>query len=209
MQRLNLYSQLERAVEPLFSARQQAWAVASVAVVMLLVFGLLAMGEQSRQAELQRVQRQQSDMLDNLERLRLEKARQLRNSRVDEEIAALTRQISFRRRLLVSVIPDDDEDKTGFTSHLEGLARQHIDGVWFTSIELLNGGSQLSIAGQTTSPELVPRFIQRLSEEEIFNGHQFSIFKLYVPEDEDQLLNFELRADMTAAQSIAANRRGG
>ena len=195
MQRLNLYSQLDHITEPPFSARQQSRVLMVVIVLMLLVYGGLLLRGQGHQAELQQAQQQQANVQAALDTLNAEKARQLNNTALDDEIAKLTREISFRRRLLATVEPESQADAGGFTGHMQGLARQHIDGVWFTSIELLEGGSELAIAGQTRLPELVPRYIRRLADERVFHGHQFKIFRLYTPEEDGSALNFELRAN--------------
>ena len=84
--------------------------------------------------------------------------------------------------------------ENGFADHLQGLARQQIDGMWFTEIQLQNGGQQLALIGQTRRPEYVPRYVQKLTAEDIFIGHQFRVFRMSVPADKKNIFEFELRS---------------
>jgi hypothetical protein len=66
--------------------------------------------------------------------------------------------------------------------------------MWFTTIQLQDGGRQLALYGRTTQAELLPRYLRSLQAEEIFLGHSFKVFRMKVPEDRVDLLDFELRA---------------
>ena len=74
MQHLNLYSQLDRAVEPLFSGRQQTGIISIVFVVMLFAYGWLAYSGNSLQSERDSLQREQSNLEASLAELNKRKA---------------------------------------------------------------------------------------------------------------------------------------
>ncbi|WP_101758874.1 hypothetical protein [Oceanicoccus sp. KOV_DT_Chl] len=194
MQHLNFYSQLDRAVEPALSARQQVWLLAALVVVMLVSYVALAVSSNGLQNEREQLQRQQASIADTLTVLQARKAKLERESKVDGEIALLQSDIQFRRELLANIDPNSAVLEKGFADHLSGLGRQHIDGMWFTEIQLHNGGRQLALLGQTKAPELVPRYIQKLAHESVFSGHEFRVFRLKVPKQQKHLLEFELRA---------------
>ncbi len=195
MQHLNLYSQLARAVEPPFSARQQLWAMAAVVVVMVVMYSVLLVGERSLQEELEQLQQQQQSISVTLDELKARKARLEKDETLNNEIAMLRSDIKFRRQLLATIDPNTKVMENGFADHLGGLARQQIEGMWFTEIQLLEGGQQLALIGRTLAPEYVPRFLQKLATEEIFEGHQFRVFRMNIPAEQKHLLDFELRAN--------------
>jgi hypothetical protein len=207
VQHLNLYSQLDRASEPPFSARQQAILLAVVAVLMLLVYGWLWLDSGSLASELATEQQQYSHLSERHNQLAAKKQRLLKDNSLAREIKTLKQNITFRRELLASVDPESKAISSGFAEHLEGLARQHIAGMWFTEIELSRGGQELALLGQTRAPEFVPRYLQRLAAEPVFTGHQFRIFRLYTPQDEPKALHFELRAKEQLGQSAAGSPR--
>ena len=194
MQHLNLYNELDRAVEPPFSGRQQLWIVSVVFVVMILAYGVLLIGSQSLQSELDELAGRQQTISEQLDTLRARKAKLERENNLDGEIALLESDIQFRRQLLASIDPNSQKIEAGFAGHLEGLARQNINGMWLTEIQLQQGGQELALMGRTRAPEFVPRYLQNLATESIFSGRQFRVFKMSIPEGENNLLDFELRA---------------
>ena len=202
MQHLNLYTQLEKPKQLPFAASQQLWILAVALLVMLSVYGWLLISQSSINSELSELEQQQRTIDEKLAELNAEKERLLKDNSLAKEIELLKKDVSFRRELLASVEPDSHSMGGGFSDHLEGLARQHIDGMWFTEIELYQGGQQLALLGQTRAPEFVPRYLQRLSDESIFEGHQFRIFKIYTPDEQSGLLNFELRSKEQGMESL-------
>lgn len=194
MQHLNLCSQLDRTVEPPFSARQQLWAVASTTVLMLLIYVVLVIGSGSYEDELKTLTQRQNSMSQELDQLKARKAQLQKDRTLDNEIIALKNDLKFRRQLLASIDPESSDVGSGFAKHLGGLARQHVDGLWFTQIQLTEGGQQLALLGSTRQPEYVPQYLQKLSSEEVFAGHQFRVLRMSITADRTDILNFELRA---------------
>jgi Tfp pilus assembly protein PilN len=212
VQHLNLYKQLEKPKEVAFSARQLLRLVGISFVFMMCVYGWLAIDQQSINKELAKQVETQRVIDEQLSGLNTEKNRRLKDNQLEQDIAQLKRDVSFRRQLLASVNPEDNSTESGFAKYLKGLSRQHISGMWFTDIELHQGGQQLALLGETRSPETVPRFIQGLSKEAIFSGHQFRIFRLYSPENENSTLNFELRSreqgfELTESNKLSVNNQ--
>lgn len=198
MQHLNLYSQIERTVEPPFSARQQARLVAITAVGMLVIYLLLMLGGGNQKKEVNRLSAQEKRVAARLKQLQEKKARLENNPALDNAIAGLKRDVDFRHRLINSITPQKGA-VNGFAEQLAGLARQHIDGMWFTEIQLRDGGRQMALLGQTKKPAYVPEYLQKLSTESVFEGQRFSVLRMYVPEKRKDLHSFELRAKEVGA----------
>ncbi|MEH6557949.1 MAG: PilN domain-containing protein [Oceanicoccus sp.] len=194
MQHLNLYSQLDHTVEPPFSFRQMILAVIIIFIVMLVLSAWLAAEKSSQSAQLEPLLLQQQLVNDELEQLRAQKNRMEKDNTIDRKIAALNTDVLFRRRLLETLDPVSADLDNGFSDHLQGLARQSVDGVWFTNIFLQEGGLLLSLSGRTTSPELVPQFLKRLAAEPIYQGHRFRIFKIHSSDDNANIWDFEIKA---------------
>lgn len=194
MQHLNLYTQIEREVEPPLSARQQLRLVAAAFAVMLVLYLGLFFSAGGLSSELRDLQAKRQAVAAELKQLVEKKASLQNNPQLDAEIERLQREVAFRQRLLATIVPGDEAEAAGFARHLQGLARQHIDGLWFTEIQLHQGGQQLALLGQTRAPEYVPQYLQKLSEEPVFEGHRFRVLRLHLPEAKTRLHSFELRA---------------
>lgn len=207
MQHLNLYSQIERQVEPPFSARVQLWVLGVAAGLVIAVYLVLLLGAGSSRSALEKVRAQEQAVASELAQLQAQKTRLQHNPALDSDIVRLQRDLDFRRRLLSKVRPDAEPAPEGFATQLSGLARQHIDGMWFTRIQLHRGGREMSLLGETREPEYVPRFLQKLAGEPVFQGLNFRVFRMYVPEHHKNLHSFELRArDVGELQTTDAGR---
>ncbi len=67
---------------------------------------------------------------------------------------------------------------SGLSAYLVGLARQHEEGLWLTRIVLDAGGEVIGLDGRSLSPEAVPGYLQRLSDETAFRGKAFGHLEL-------------------------------
>lgn len=76
----------------------------------------------------------------------------------------------------------------GFSATFVALARQHLQGLWLTSIERGSGIESLQVKGRAIDPALVPKFVQKLAGEPVLQGASFQILKIYLP-DEDESVN--------------------
>lgn len=195
MQHLNFYRQLEREVEPPFSARQQLRLFAVAAVAMLAIYLILQIGVSRDGGELKQLTSQQNAVAEQLKQLRTKKANLENNPELDQDIADLQLDLEFRHRLMGTIKPDGGTTKSGFAEYLSGLARQHIDGMWFTEIQLRHGGQQMALLGETKEPEYVPRYLQKLAQEPVFAGQSFRVLRMHVPAQRKDLHVFELRAN--------------
>ena len=193
MQHINFCSQLDRVIEPPFSARQLLWVVSAAVIVMLVIYSLLWLGTNSMSAEMVALQDQQLTVSDELQQLKSTKEKLQRDKTLFNEVAQLKAEVAFRRRLLSSIDPAASTGKN-FSHQLTGLAQQNIDGLWFTVIKLRDGGERLVLQGKTNKADLLPRFLQKISAESIFSGHQFRVFRMNVAAERVDLLDFELRS---------------
>ncbi len=55
-------------------------------------------------------------------------------------------------------------------------------GTWLTHIRIVGAGREILFKGYATKPELVPRYLQRLSGEQVMQGTAFQAFHMALPE---------------------------
>jgi hypothetical protein len=58
----------------------------------------------------------------------------------------------------------------GYSEYLRAFARQTVQGLWLTSIQIGEGGAQLTLSGRALQPDLVPVLIGRLKQESVLRG---------------------------------------
>ena len=196
-QQINLYS---------FTASQSIWRqyspfpqVAIGLVLVLLILTLLSVMDKTKlDSELQRLTAQRDQLTQQTEQLAA-----LNNETVNEalqqEVTALEARLAVRQARMESITAEGAANDTGFSPYLEGLAQQHFEGLWLTSIELVQGGDRMGLEGFAGQPELVPRYIRNLSNERVFAGTEFDVFSLERP-DGNSALAFDVTAVVEAEQ---------
>ncbi len=69
----------------------------------------------------------------------------------------------------------------GFSPLLEAFARQGVQGLWLTRIDMDAAGDRMIIGGNALSADLIPQYMTRLSAEQALHGRSFSEFKVGLP----------------------------
>lgn len=94
----------------------------------------------------------------------------------DDELALKhlieTRDMQSKMLNTLRLIQNDADQH--ILDYMRGFAAQAIKGVWLTGFKLNNFEQQLSIVGQSLSPELVPEYVERLGRHPVFHGKYFS-----------------------------------
>ncbi len=113
------------------------------------------------------------------------------NTSLERRVNQLEQEVRDKQATL-AVIGMEKMSNFGFSRHLQGLARQPVEGLWLTHIEFFEGGKQIGLEGLTSKPEYVPRLIRNLGAETAFSGTEFDIFQL---KQRGNLLVFTVSAD--------------
>lgn len=112
---------------------------------------------------------------------------------LEAEVAQLTRERDAKSRLLQLLATHELGNRTGFSEHAAGLARQRVNGLWLRSVHIGEGGDDIALAGSALQPELVPRFLQALGDEAVFAGRAFASLRIERSKDDPAVLDFALR----------------
>ncbi len=114
---------------------------------------------------------------------------------LEAELAALRDQ---QRRLsanLNAIGQLDNPEPNAFSEFFGGLARNPVEGLWFSNVGLAAGGNEVVLKGMTTEPSLVPRLLQTLAAEKAFAGRTFRSVSLQRQDgDAAGPVEFELRS---------------
>lgn len=173
-QQINLHQPPQRARIGGLSGANALIAIAVVAGLLGAVWGHAAWSHARERATLAGLQAQETAEQANVEALRLKYPERKPSAALAAEVARLDRQVAQRRRLIAALNGGEIGNATGFSSHLEGLARQHVEGMWLQDIALARGGRSVALSGRALAPELVPVYVGRLAQEGAFKGNQFS-----------------------------------
>jgi len=103
------------------------------------------------------------------------------NSDINEEIEKIEHLLANRKEILNKLREDMFDSGEGYSGYFIAFARQHISGLWLTDITIAHAGRTLQIKGQTITANLVPKYLEKLSDEALLTGTNLSDFQLDRP----------------------------
>ncbi len=195
MQQINLYQASLRQPQETLSIRQ-------VGKLLLGVFILLGMvnviqvwlGYRSNNV-LAELRTEQQVIIATVQTLNQEIAARNDTGKIAAQLTELDRELQNKQQVFQLLSGKRFGNVDGFATQFSGLARQRIEGLWLTELYIHEGGEKLNIRGTTMQPELLPRYLQRLSKEPVFHGVEFKTFVMQRDKDHSQV-NFDLRSSV-------------
>ena len=83
---------------------------------------------------------------------------------------------------------------TGYSRYMLAFARQSVNGLWLTGFNITGDAAQMSINGAVLSPELLPAYIGRLSEEQAMRGKSFASLQMQRGGKDGRYVEFTLQS---------------
>ena len=180
-QQINLFNAGLRHRRELVSATNLVLGV----MVVLLGVGLaylyfeFEVGRLSREAaeveaELTARQTEFAKLTDQVARIR-------RSPEIDNQLAQRERQLRGREDVLAALGTGRLGVAVGFSGIMRGLARQKVNGLWLTGIDLPAGGNEVGLHGRMLDPEQLPNYVRGLNRERALQGLSFHTLEVSRP----------------------------
>jgi hypothetical protein len=172
-QQINLYDPILRQPRPVFSAAASAQGLTLVFLGLVLFQVYAQWRVSSLAANVEDLRNARTVAEKRYEALQARTPRKTPDPGLDGRIASLTGEVARATKLADALGAGGFGNASGMSGYLVGLARQRIEGLWLTSIDIREGGNAISLAGRSTSAEQVPQYLQKLSGEQAFKGRTF------------------------------------
>ena len=179
-QQVNLYQPIFRKEEKKFSTVAMLQAIGLVAIGVVLMYAYTWWQIGALKSELTRVEQNRATAAKRLADAS-EKFGKTTVSTMDSEIARMEREIVAKQRIQEILQRGVFSNTSGFSGYFVSFARQSIPGVWLTGFDITGSADQMMLAGRSTNPELVPRYMQKLSKEKTLSGIVFNVFQMNRP----------------------------
>lgn len=190
IQEINLYQPIFRRERIIFSAVTLLYAMAIVALGLMFIYGIGAFTTSQLEAERDQLKRTEQENLKRLATLSAQLKPKPKSALLEHKITQLEKSLVQKQLLLAYLDDDAFGNRTGFSQHLEGLARQIRRDLWLTGFAFDQGGRHVQLQGQTTAPVNLPRYLQRLSNEQAFTGQDFTSIKIQRDEKRPGTVDF-------------------
>ena len=180
-QQVNLYQPIFRKEEKKFSTVAMLQAMGLVVVGVVAIYAYTGWQVGTLKSELKRAEQQHAAagkrLADATEKFGLRPGR----TSLDGEIARMEGEIVAKQRIQEILQRGIFSNTHGFSDYFVSFARQHTPGVWLTGFDITGAAEQMTLAGRSTNPELVPRYMQKLSVEKTLSGIEFRVFQMNRP----------------------------
>jgi hypothetical protein len=181
-QQINLYQPIFRKEEKKFSTVAMLQSVGLVVIGVTLLYAFTWWQGQALKTELKRVEQNHAAASKRLADATQKFGQRKGPSSLDNEISRMEGEIVAKQQMQEILQRGMFSNTSGFSDYFASFARQRVPGVWLTGFDITGAGEAMSLAGRTTNPELVPRFMQKLSSEKTLAGIEFRTFQMSRPE---------------------------
>lgn len=179
-QQINLYQPVAKGRQGILSSGTALRALALVALTLGGIWGY----SKWEVLKLQRgvdVVRAQHQAQEQIRAAGLSDLEGLSQEELDARVASMSAALAGKTRALEQLRAEGSVHDASFAARLEGLARQHVDGLWLDHLTLGGTANALSLSGSTTSPTLVPQYLHNLSTDPALRGAQIDEFVIEQP----------------------------
>jgi hypothetical protein len=162
-----------------------AQTVGVVAAAMLGLWGFGLWQERSLAYGVATLRAQETALIQQLSQLGMTAGGANPRQALETRRLALAQERDAKRRLLEE-LAGPAEAPQGLAGYFAGIARQPVPGLWLTAVAVRKGGAEIELQGRAGRPEHVPRLVQRLGAEPVFQGKAFRRLRIYLPEDNEE-----------------------
>lgn len=192
-QQVNLLAPMFRKQRALFSSQISLVIIVLFTAVLALVYGGFSWRAAALRSEQAGLERQRTADTSRLNELAAQFEGKNQSHVLDAQVEALSAERDRKAQALAALSRKELGSTQGFSPQFTGLARQRVNGLWLTHIEVGASGADMALTGITLSEELIPKYLAKLGSEAVFAGTAFDEASLQRRNDGGNQLQFVLR----------------
>ncbi|MEO5378828.1 MAG: hypothetical protein H7832_13755 [Magnetococcus sp. DMHC-6] len=197
MQKVNFYQPQFHIHRELFSARNILLGLGGVVVLLTMMTVGITIWMGKKRAEIKIIEKTQLQLATEVGDLGAKYPERKESLKLKEEIKRLQDEKIGNEALLKYMENEKNISANGFSAILDGFVQAKLSGIWLTAFGVLQEGRGLIVHGRTkvTTPDLLPKYIDRLYGEEVFHGYSFSDLSMNKDLKQAQYLGFAIKTD--------------
>ena len=169
-QQINLYNPLFLEKKKYFSAVTMTQALGLIVLGMAAFYGFALWQDRSLARQTGESGRAYEQQKQQFAKVSAELSPEKRETQLDQDLKSIDAAIALRQSLLRELGTSGSPGSAGYSEYLRAFARQTVQGLWLTSIQIAEGGGQLTMSGRALQADLVPVLIGRLKQESVLRG---------------------------------------
>jgi hypothetical protein len=176
-QQINLFNPVFLAQKKVFSARTMAIGAGIVLAALAALHGAQRVQLAMQERQLADADKQFKDAQQQLAMFAAAK-KPSPGKTLEDEATRLEERLVSQQKLLESFSKGSLGSLEGFARYLTALARQTVAGVWITGFTIDGSDGLKQLRGRLQQPELLPTYLRKLHQEEVFRGQAFTEFHM-------------------------------
>ena len=169
-QQINLYNPLFLEKKKYFSAVTMSQALGLIVLGLALFYAFAFWQDRSLARQIGESGRAYEQQRQQFAKITAELSPEKREAQLDQDLKSVEAAIALRRSLRGELGTGALAGPAGYSEYLRAFARQTVQGLWLTSIQIAEGGGQLTMSGRALQADLVPVLIGRLKQESVLRG---------------------------------------
>ena len=169
-QQINLFNPQFLKQKKYFSALTMTQALGLLVLGMAAFYAFAFWQDRSLARQTAESERAYEQQKQQFVKVTAELTPQKRETQLEQDLRNTEAAIASRQALLRELQTGVMGDSAGYSEFLRAFARQTVYGLWLTSIQIAEGGAQLSMSGRALQADLVPVLIGRLKQESVLRG---------------------------------------
>ena len=198
-QQVNLYQETAPPWRP-FGSATLTLAVVAVSACLAVIWGFGTWQVNHLQQAVTALQHQQHTQQAMLSALGSVPGAGASAADLQTRLQDLDAQLAVRQHALALLQGNAAGSTSGFSAALAALARHPMPGLWLQQITLSEQTGAMSLAGEVTDPDRVPRYLHALGSERTLAGMRFE--RLAIQRPQTQAAAFRFDADGSAGTPI-------
>ncbi len=201
-QQINLFQPIFRKERKLLSFAAFIQISGIVIAALAALYGYGNWSSKGLSQEVRSLKKQHDERIQMLERVSQQVAGRSGGEALTDEIRRLEAELAAER-YIVALLGKDRSGKNllgndrlgeamGFSGYLEIFSRRVVQGMWISKFSIFDGGEHMLIKGGALSAELLPLFLQGLSEEPTLSGLEFTVLQMAREESNRSWIEFVL-----------------
>jgi len=190
-QQINLYQVEKKVFKLTFNFQQARYCVMGFLTIMALVSLNDLVQHFLVKKNYSATGREQQEKIEKLQNISGKIPEAQTRNEVIAEVKLYQDQKQEKTEIIALLSDESSARKGGFSLYFEALAKKTIPGIWLTNFSIKKNGEILVLSGSTNSPEYVPMLISNLSDEAVFQGKTFGLFKIST-DDKSNAMMFRL-----------------
>ena len=183
-QQINLVNIALIKPKPLITFNSLVAILAAIAVILVGYYAFLQKEVTALKVQREKIATDLTNSQNEIKALALLHAPQAKDTSLEDKITQLEQKVKSQQQVLEILRQSTLSPDKSYAGLMRALARQSVDGLWLTGFSIDSNTNTVNIQGRALHGDLVPKYINRLSNEASLQGKQFSGLNISLPKAE-------------------------